>query len=119
MALRSTTSSAASGRIIRTVFQVLVAAVVAVPSLISLLGLSATQSSEVTGVVGLAVIVVTSLHNGLEAAGILPAMFKNVDLPVLTSSEASAASKLSEVIVANAAKFDAVGAIVAPVIKAT
>ena len=118
MALRATTSNAASGRIIRTVFQVLVATVIAVPSLISLLGLSATQSSEVTGVVGLVVIVVTSLHNGLEAAGILPAMFKTVDLPALTSSEASAASKLSGVIVANATKFDAAGAIVEPVIKA-
>ena len=119
MALRSTTSSAASGRIIRTVFQTLVAAVAAVPTLVQVLGLSATTSAEVTGVVGLAVIVVTSLHNGLESAGILPAMFKNVDLPVLTPSEASAASKLSPVIVADAAKFDAAGAIVAPVIKAT
>ena len=119
MALRSTTSSAASGRIIRTVFQTLVAAVAAVPTLVHVLGLSATTSAEVTGVVGLAVIVVTSLHNGLESAGILPAMFKSVDLPVLTSSEASAASKLSGVIVADAAKFDAVGAIVEPVIKAT
>ena len=119
MALRTTTSSAASGRIIRTVFQTLVAAVAAVPTLVQVLGLSATTSAEVTGVVGLAVIVVTSLHNGLVSAGILPAMFKNVDLPVLTSSEASGASKLSGVIVADAAKFDAVGAIVAPVIKAT
>ena len=116
MALRTTTPNAASGRIIRTVFQVLVASVAAVPALVQTLGLSATTSAEVTGVIGLLVVLVTSLHNGLETAGVLPVMFKSIDLPTLTPALATAAENLSPTIVADANKLAAVGAIVAPVI---
>ena len=116
MTLRTTTPNAASGRIIRTVFQVLVASVAAVPALVKVIGLSASTSAEVTGVIGLLVILITSLHNGLETAGILPAMFKSVELPILTPTLATAAEKLSPTLVADANKITDAGSVVAPIV---
>lgn len=118
MTIKTTTPNAASGRIIRTVFQVLAAGSAAVPMLVKILGISAATSAEVTGIVGLLIIVITSLHNGLETAGILPAMFKSVELPVLTPTLSAAANTLSPTIVKDANAFANAGAVVAPVIQA-
>ncbi len=118
MALKTATSTSASGRIIRTVFQVLVAVAASAPLMVGTLHLSAAQSTEVSGVVGLVVIIITSVHNGLEQAGILPAMFKGVDMPVATATEVAAAQKIAPQVVQAASEATALGQEAAPIVAA-
>jgi hypothetical protein len=103
-------------RVLRTIFQVLVAAVPTIPILVNTLGLSAQTAAEVTGIGGLVVVIVFGLHNTLESAGILPSMLKDLPLPTLTPQLASTAQAIAPSIVADVAKAQAAAPVVAPVI---
>lgn len=116
--LKAQTQTGSTERVLRTMFQVLVAAVPAVPVLTTTLGLSTHLSAEVVGITGILVIVITAIHNGLETAGLLPAMLKTVPMPVLSPTLEAAAQALAPVVVADAQKAQAAGSVIAPVIAA-
>lgn len=116
--LKSQTQTGSTERVLRTMFQVLVAAVPAVPVLTTTLGLSTHLSAEVVGITGVLVIVITAIHNGLETAGLLPAMLKTVPMPPVTPALEAAAQAYAPAIVADAQKVQAAGSVIAPVVAA-
>ena len=120
MALKAATKTGSTERVIRTLFQVLVSAIPAVPVLVQTLGLSAQQSIEVVGISGLAVIVIAAIHNGLEAAGLLPAMLKDLPWQAITATvqQTADAQAIAPAVVADAAKAVTVASEVAPVVSA-
>lgn len=117
MAIKTQTKTGSTERVIRTVFQTLLAAVPAIPVLTAALGLNARLSAEVVGITGLLVIIFSSIHNGLETAGLLPAMFKNVPLPTVTPQLQKAAVALAPTIVADTQRAQVVASDVAPIVS--
>ena len=99
MTLKTSTKTGSTERVIRTTFQALVAAVPAIPILAHTLNLSSTTSAEVVGVTGVLVIIISALHNGLEALGWLPAMLRNLPIPTVTNQLVAAAEKTAPSVV--------------------
>ena len=118
MALKTQTKTGSTERVLRTTFQTLAAAIPAVPLLTSILGLNTHLATEVVGITGLLVILVTTLHNGLETAGLLPAMLKTLPMPIETPQLQAAAQAVAPTVVADAAKVIAAAPIIAPVVAA-
>ncbi|MHB8188920.1 MAG: hypothetical protein ACYDHP_00540 [Ferrimicrobium sp.] len=118
MALKTQTKTGSAERVIRTAVQVLVALVATAPLITSTLGLTPAETAKVLGIMGAAVIVVAALHNGLEAAGILPAMLRGMPVPTPTPAQISAASVVAPVLVEDSTKAQAIATEVAPVIAA-
>jgi hypothetical protein len=118
MALKTATKTGSAERVIRTVFQTLVAAVPTIPVLTATLHLSTRVSAEVVGFTGVFVIIISALHNGLETAGLLPAMLKTVPLPAVTPQLQAAAQVVAPSIVTDTQRAQSVAAEVAPVVSA-
>lgn len=118
MAIKTTTKTGSTERVIRTFFQTLVAAVPAIPILDHTLHLSSTTSAEVVGVAGLVVVIVSALQNGLETLGWLPAMLRGVPNVTVTPAELAAAEKVAPSVVSAVQDASAAVPTVAGVIAA-
>ncbi len=118
MALKTTTKTGSTERVIRTFFQALVAAVPAIPILDHTLHLSSTTSAEVVGIAGLVVVVISAVQNGLETLGWLPAMLRGVPNLTVTPAEVAAAEKVAPSVVTAVQEATAAVPTVAGVVSA-
>lgn len=119
MAVKTSTKTGSAERIIRTFFQVLVACVAVAPAIVSELGLTAAETAKVLGFIGVAVVLIAALHNGLETAGVLPAMLRSQQWPSdPTTAQIAAATSVAPTVVADAAIAQNVASSLAPVVSA-
>lgn len=119
MAVKTQTATGSTERVLRTFFQVLVASIAVAPAIVWQLGLSAAETAKVLGWIGVSVVVIAAIHNGLETAGVLPAMLRSQQWPTdPTATQVAAATAVAPKLVADAQIAQNVAGSLAPVVSA-
>lgn len=119
MAIKTQTKTGSTERVIRTIFQVLLACIPAAPAIVYELHLSLAQTAQALGYIGLFVVIISTVHNGLEAAGLLPAMLRSQQWPSdPTTTQIAQATAVAPKLVADAAIAQSVAGSLAPVVSA-